>query len=153
MRWLGSRENFAAEVRPGVLHDRGLRRGIPRGLQPSTTNHQLIIAYSNHARGERKKCGPATDPERSARTTSNYGTCRITTPARLSSKIWRKPIHKVCEVDALACPRRGSEMRMIALIDDPAVIRRILTHRKGPLTAREALLHLIYYRFLASMPR
>jgi hypothetical protein len=49
-------------------------------------------------------------------------------PPRLTSKTWRQLIHKVWEVDPLVCPRCGSEMKIIALIDDPAVIRRILTH-------------------------
>jgi len=49
-------------------------------------------------------------------------------PPRLTSKTWRQLIHKVWEVDPLVCPRCGAEMKIIALIDDPAVIRRILTH-------------------------
>ena len=35
---------------------------------------------------------------------------------------------KVWEVDPLTCPRCGSEMRIISLIQDPDVIRRILEH-------------------------
>ena len=49
-------------------------------------------------------------------------------PPRLTSKTWRQLIHKVWEVDPLVCVRCGSEMKIIALIEDPAVIRRILTH-------------------------
>jgi hypothetical protein len=46
-------------------------------------------------------------------------------PPRLTSKTWRQLIHKVWEVDPLVCPRCGAEMKIIVLIDDPAVIRRI----------------------------
>ena len=46
-------------------------------------------------------------------------------PPRLISKTWRQLIHKVWEVDPLVCPRCGAEMKIIALINDPAVIRRI----------------------------
>ena len=35
---------------------------------------------------------------------------------------------KVYEVDPLECPKCKGRMRVIALIDDKAVIRRILTH-------------------------
>ena len=31
-------------------------------------------------------------------------------------------------VDVLACPRCGGRMRVIATIDDPLIVRRILTH-------------------------
>ena len=37
-------------------------------------------------------------------------------------------IHKVYEVDPLQCPKCGAPMHVIALIDDAAVIRRILEH-------------------------
>jgi hypothetical protein len=37
-------------------------------------------------------------------------------------------IHKVYEVDPLACAKCGAPMHVIALIDDAAVIRRILEH-------------------------
>ncbi len=77
-------------------------------------------------------------------------------PPRLTSKTWRQLIHKVWEVDPLVCPRCGSEMKIIALIEDPAVIRRILTHlglwreRKGnergtaPLVEPESDADLVY---------
>ena len=35
---------------------------------------------------------------------------------------------KVYEVDPLECPKCKGPMRVIALIDDTAVVRRILTH-------------------------
>lgn len=41
---------------------------------------------------------------------------------------WARLIHKVYEVDPLECPRCKGPMRVIALIDDKAVIRKILTH-------------------------
>ena len=41
---------------------------------------------------------------------------------------WARLIHKVYEVDPLECPRCKGPMRVIALIDDAAVIRKILSH-------------------------
>ena len=40
----------------------------------------------------------------------------------------RELIKKVWEVDPFECPRCGREMKMIALIDECAVIEKILRH-------------------------
>ncbi len=48
--------------------------------------------------------------------------------ARRVRSTWARLIHKVYEVDPLECPRCKGPMRVIALIDDKAVIRKILTH-------------------------
>ena len=42
-------------------------------------------------------------------------------PPRVSSKIWRELIGKIWEVDPLSCPRYGHEMKVISLINEPAV--------------------------------
>jgi hypothetical protein len=49
-------------------------------------------------------------------------------PARVPAKKWIQLIQKVWEVDLLACPRCGGEMKIIALIEEPAVVERILKH-------------------------
>jgi len=49
-------------------------------------------------------------------------------PPHVPSKTWRELIMKVWDVDPLICPRCGSEMRIISLIQDPDVIRQILKH-------------------------
>ena len=41
---------------------------------------------------------------------------------------WARLIRKVYEADPLECPRCKGPMRVIALIEDPGVIRRILDH-------------------------
>ncbi len=41
---------------------------------------------------------------------------------------WARLIRKVYEADPLECPKCHSPMRIIALIDDPPVVRRILEH-------------------------
>ncbi len=47
---------------------------------------------------------------------------------RIPSKKWRELIKKVWEADPLLCPRCSKEMRIVSLIDDRAVIERILRH-------------------------
>ena len=41
---------------------------------------------------------------------------------------WADLLHRVFAVDVLACPRCGGRMRILATIDDPRVVRRILAH-------------------------
>ena len=48
--------------------------------------------------------------------------------ARRAAKIaWAKMIRKVYEVDPQTCPECGAQMCVISLIEDPAVIERILS--------------------------
>ena len=49
-------------------------------------------------------------------------------PRRIPSKKWRELIKKVWEADPLLCPQCHNEMRIITLIDEAAVIERILRH-------------------------
>ena len=44
---------------------------------------------------------------------------------------WARLIRKVYEADPLVCPKCNAPMRVIALIDDPGVVRRILEHLGG----------------------
>lgn len=41
---------------------------------------------------------------------------------------WARLIRKVYEADPLVCPKCHGPMRVIALIEDPGVVRAILTH-------------------------
>ena len=52
---------------------------------------------------------------------------------------WARLIYKVYEVDPLVCAKCGAPMHVIALIDDAAIIRRILEHlgRWAPRQARK----------------
>jgi hypothetical protein len=44
---------------------------------------------------------------------------------------WARLIAKIYEIDPLICPRCGSVMSLIAVITDPAEVRRLLRHPKG----------------------
>ena len=48
--------------------------------------------------------------------------------ARAKYRAWADLMRRAFEADVLACPRCGGRMTVLATIDDPAVIRRILTH-------------------------
>ena len=48
--------------------------------------------------------------------------------AARATSTWARLIHKVCEVDPLESPRCKGLMRVIALIEDPDAIRKIIEH-------------------------
>jgi hypothetical protein len=50
-------------------------------------------------------------------------------PRRALSKRWRELIYRIYDVDPLTCSHCGSEMKIIAFINDPTAIRKILDHR------------------------
>ncbi len=52
------------------------------------------------------------------------------TPPRMRPKYraWADLMRRAFEADVLACARCGGRMTVLATIDDPAVIHRILTH-------------------------
>jgi hypothetical protein len=49
--------------------------------------------------------------------------------ASRAKAVWARLIRKVYEADPLECPKCKGFMRIIALIDDPRVIQRILESR------------------------
>ena len=77
--------------------------------------------YSNRARGARNA---QTHPGANA-TTLHLDE----TPLERQSKAnWARLIQKVYEADPLNCPKCGTTMRVIAVIDEPPVVRHILEH-------------------------
>ena len=80
--------------------------------------------YPNRARGERAKAasceGASARPTPSAEPQSQF-------VARVKAT-WARLIRKVYAADPLQCPKCKGPMRVMALIDDPQVIRRILEH-------------------------
>jgi hypothetical protein len=51
-----------------------------------------------------------------------------TVPQRASRSAWARLIARVYEVDPLICPHCGSEMKLIAVITNPAEVDKILRH-------------------------
>lgn len=101
--------------------------------------------YANRTRGERRKAQeaatagsdgdsgePTGDPERQESPELPEGGVTLVEPEAFSRgdarRRWAELIRLVYEVDPLTCPRCGGEMRVIALIQEPAVIDKILRH-------------------------
>lgn len=80
--------------------------------------------YSNRARGERAKLPKAQQA-------ANTSTAALEPESEFAARAraaWARLIRKVYEADPLQCPKCKGPMRVIALIDDPGVVRRILEH-------------------------
>ena len=75
--------------------------------------------YSNVARGKRKKAD-----------TDDKIPCILEPELtdKAFRKNWARLIQKIYETDPLLCPKCFSEMRVIAAIEDPIVIKKILKH-------------------------
>lgn len=88
---------------------------------------RLYGAYANRTRGARARRGPGA-----ALAAPDRETIALTPSQRQRRRQWARLIAKVFEVDPLRCPCGGT-MRVVAVILDPKVIRKILQHRsRGP---------------------
>jgi hypothetical protein len=76
--------------------------------------------YSNASRGKRRK--KAADAE------TDLTVIDAPRGSAGSRKSWARLIQKIYEVDPLICPRCQGPMRVISIIEDQPVIRKILTH-------------------------
>ena len=48
--------------------------------------------------------------------------------AHAYKKAWARLLSKVYEIDPMVCPKCGSEIKVIAIIQEPEKIKRILRH-------------------------
>jgi hypothetical protein len=80
--------------------------------------------------------------KRSAETTGTPAAPRVAAPVRpRENRLWAELMQRSFGFDVLACPHCGGRLELIALIEDAAVIRRILSHLGLPTdvpTARPA---------------
>ena len=106
------RRNF--QVMPGAQWLELLCRHVPN-------RHEHMVRYygrySSRTRGSEQKRPGMDEPD-----------AEIPHPSRQSARAaWAKLIRKVYEVDPVLCPKCGAQMRVIALVEEPAVIERILS--------------------------
>ena len=81
-----------------------------------------VIVAECVKRGQRKKLGmekPSAD---------DILEVDVPPSGRRPSANWARLIRRVYEVDPLVCPACGAGMRLIAVIDDDFVVRKILKH-------------------------
>ena len=82
--------------------------------------------YSNASRGKRRKPGVRVPVEAEVQDTPQPDSDGEHFAQRRRS--WARLLKKIYEVDPLRCPHCGSEMQIIAWIEQSEVIRKILRH-------------------------
>ena len=115
----GLKRNF--QVMPGAEWLELLCKHIPDRYEQLV---RYVGWYSNRARGERAK---KSSPSAAGALASSDEPMAIEFAARARAA-WARLIRKVYEADPLECPKCKGPMRVIAFIEDPGVIRRILKH-------------------------
>lgn len=111
----GLKRNY--QLMPGAQWLELLCRHIPDRFEHLV---RYVGWYSTRCRGERARLAQREAPPQLAEDFA-----AVAVRARSS---WARLIHKAYEVDPLTCRNCGAPMHVIALIDDAAVIRRVLEH-------------------------
>jgi len=75
---------------------------------------------------------PLPEPDRDPREPDGQDAGAGEAAPTASAWRWADLMRRVFALDVLACPRCGGRMRVVATIDDPAVIRKILAHLALP---------------------
>ena len=82
--------------------------------------------YSNASRGKRRLGGQAA----AARASSHEPETEAGGFSRARRQNWARLLRKIYEVDPFTCPRCLAPMKVVALIEQPEIIRQILHHLK-----------------------
>ena len=112
-----------------------LLRAIPSNVEGWRA---LVVIFGNTAdRGETSTADASTTEESAdvseARATEPHPSDgREGRPPREGARVWADLMCRSFGLDVLACPRCGGRLRLIALIEQAAVIERILRHLRLP---------------------
>jgi hypothetical protein len=101
-------------------------------LAPNAPWRREVVARAEPEASAVDSCPPATPPDEEA-AAANPGRTRP------KYRAWADLMRRAFEADVLSCPRCGGRMTVLATIEDPAVIHRILTHLGLSTEAGEAL--------------
>ena len=92
---------------------------------------RMYGAYSNRNRASRARRAARATPAPGTEGPPPLEPESLTAFQRERRKAWARLIKKVFEADPLACPNCSAEMKVVAFILDPPVIRKILDHLRG----------------------
>ena len=95
---------------------------VPRPGRPLLTYHGVLAPAASW----RDSIVPASP------NASDCPHSKADAPAR-RWRTWAELMKRAFDIDVLLCPHCGGARKLISLITDPAVIRRILSHLKLPL--------------------
>ena len=140
-RWLAAASSHLSVYRfgPGEGEKIDAEEFVARVLLqiPDPRRHLVRYygAYSNRARGQRRKAQEKLEAHDSAAPSPQP---IPSSPERAAlRRRWAHLIRRVYETDPLVCPRCGAEMRVVSFITNPRVVRQIVDHlRKRDRPAR-----------------
>ena len=112
----------------------GLVALVPKPRVNLTRFHEVFAPNS-------KYCSKVT-PGRWGKRKKSHSTDEANqTPAeKRASMTWEKRLKRVFSIDITACDKCGGDVRIIASIEDPAVIMKILAHLDGKASSGETAL-------------
>ena len=83
-------------------------------------------AYSQAWRGRERRQGIL--PKASVDENPSHQSNSRSSYSRLRRQQWAVLLKKVRDIDALKCPKCGGDMKVVSIIEQPSVIKRILKH-------------------------
>jgi hypothetical protein len=102
-----------------------LARVIAHVPQPRLHMVRYVGHYSNVSRGRRLK---ARDPQLDTTSARDEPDDLTSAERRARRRAWAQLLRRVYEVNPLTCPKCGTEMTIVSVSLDPAVIKTILDH-------------------------
>ena len=96
-------------------------------LAPRAAWRSLVVAYTEAA-GPSVSGTKVTDTSEAIDPSSDPSDGTSAPPCRAGRPRWADLMRRTFGFDVLACPRCGGRLRLIALIEEAAVIQRILRH-------------------------
>ena len=99
-----------------------------RPLGPRAAWRSLVVQFGSTA-------GPSAAAESAA---ADEGAPGDGGPRQGRNYLWADLMRRTMGLDVVTCPRCGGRLRLIAVIDDPAVVKRILRHLGFPTEIPEA---------------
>jgi len=121
------RASDAACDRPSRIHT-----GYHGVLAPNAPWRRAVVARAETEAGTLEPCPSPTPAD-------NQPDDATGRRARPKYRAWADLMRRAFEADVLACPKCGGRMIVLATIEDPAVIQRILTHLGLSMEAGEVL--------------
>src|SRR5437870_3332511 len=101
-------------------------------LAPNAPWRRAVVARAEPEAGTVEPCAPSTPGDDQRENAKPHH-------ARPKYRAWADLMRRAYEADVLACPQCGGRMTVLATIEDPAGIRRILTHLGLSMETGEAL--------------
>ena len=111
---------------------RSIHTGYHGVLAPNAPWRRAVVARAETEAGTLEPCPSPTPAD-------NQPDDATGRRARPKYRAWADLMRRAFEADVLACPKCGGRMIVLATIEDPAVIQRILTHLGLSMEAGEAL--------------